>query len=57
MLRLTLSVAPLSGNELWGMSYPDPYLQLYNSSALALKAARCVSVDLRQPGLGLCPSS
>ena len=24
--------------ELWGMSYPHPYLELYNSSALAIKA-------------------
>ena len=24
-------------NELWGMSYPHPYLDLYNASARALK--------------------
>ena len=25
-------------NELWGMDYPHPYLELYNASARALKA-------------------
>merc|ERR1711970_375356 len=25
-------------NEMWGVAFPQPYMQLYNASALALKA-------------------
>lgn len=34
-------------SELWGMSYPEPYLTLYNTSAAAIKA---VSPRLRVGG-------
>ena len=25
-------------NELWGMPYPEPYLELYNTTSMAVKA-------------------
>ena len=38
VLALTLNLHCVRGTEMWGMEYPFPYLDLYNASAVALKA-------------------